>query len=146
MPIGQAVGGLTRASRGGSISIGQHCIKTWSKTQAVMAESSPECELYGVVRGACDGFGAKTFCKDMGSDLAIRLELDTTAAGGISDRQGIAKVRHIDVHCLWLHEQCAKRTVPVTTIPGEENTAHLMTKYLAIAPTHEEVKLRAHRR
>ena len=28
--------------------LGGHCIKTWSKTQAVIAKSSAESELYGV--------------------------------------------------------------------------------------------------
>ena len=69
----------------------------------------------------------------MGSNLGIRLELDATAAKGILDRQGIAKVRHIDVNCLWLQEECAQKIVPLTKIPGEENTADLMTKRLAIA-------------
>jgi hypothetical protein len=35
----------------------------------------------------------------MGSEVGITLELDATAAKGILDRQGIAKVRHIDVNC-----------------------------------------------
>ena len=38
-----------KSTSGGSISIGEHCIKTWSKTQAVIAKSSAESELYGVV-------------------------------------------------------------------------------------------------
>ena len=91
-----------KSTSGGSISIGQHCIKTWSKTQAVIAKSSAESELYGIVREVCEGLGIKTLCKDMGSDLGIRLELDATAANWIFDRQGIAKVRHIGVNCLWL--------------------------------------------
>ena len=117
---------------GGSISIGEHCIKTWSKTPAVIAKSSAESELYGVVRGACEGLGIKTLCMDMGLDLGITLELLATAAKGILDRQGIAKVRHIDVNCLWLQEQCAKKIVPLTKIPGEGNSADLMTKHLSI--------------
>ena len=117
----------------GSISIGEHCIKTWSKTQAVIAKSSAESELYGVVRGACEALGIKTLCQDMGSEVGIVLELDATAAKGILDRQGIAKVRHIDVNCLWLQEQCAKNILPLTKIPGEVNSADLMTKHLAIA-------------
>ena len=117
---------------GGSISIGEHCIKTWSKTQAVIAKSSAESELYGVVRGACEALGIKTLCQDMGSNVGIVLELDATAAKGILDRQGIAKVRHIDVNCLWLQEQCAKKVVPLAKIPGEVNSADLMTKHLAI--------------
>ena len=66
-----------------------------------------------------------------GHGHGIRLELDATAAKGILDRMGMAKVRHIDVNCLWLQEQCAKRIVPLVKIPGEENTADLMTKHLA---------------
>ena len=41
-----------KSTSGGSISIGEHCIKTWSKTQEVIAKSSAESECYGVVRGA----------------------------------------------------------------------------------------------
>ena len=91
-----------KSTSGGTICIGDHCIKAWSKTQAVIAKSSAESELYGVVRGACEALGVKTLCKDMGTDIDIRLELDATAAKGILDRQGISKVRHIDVNCLWL--------------------------------------------
>ena len=49
----------------------------------------------------------RSLCADLGSDVGIRLELDATAAKGILDRQGLAKVRHIDVNCLWLQEQLA---------------------------------------
>lgn len=111
--------------------MGNHCIKAWSKTQAVIAKSSAESELYGVVRGACEGLGVKTLCEDMGSQVSVRLELDATAAKGILDRQGLAKVRHIDVNCLWLQEQCAKKLIPLEKIPGEHNSADLMTKHLA---------------
>ena len=119
-----------KSTSGGNICIGNHCIKVWAKTQAVIANSSAESELYGVVRGACEGLGMRSFCADLGSDVGIRLELATTAAKGILDRQGLAKVRHMDVNCLWLQEQCAKKMVPLVKIPGEINTADLMTKHL----------------
>jgi hypothetical protein len=119
-----------KSTSGGNICIGGHCIKVWAKTQAVIAKSSAESELYGVVRGACEGLGMKSLCADLGSDVGIRLELDATAAKGILDRQGLAKVRHIDVNCLWLQEQCAKKMVPLVKILGDINTADLMTKHL----------------
>ena len=122
-----------KSTSGGSISIGGHCIKCWSKTQAVIAKSSAESELYGVVKGACEALGVKTLCNDLGFEVEISLELDATAAKGILDRQGISKVRHIDVNCLWLQEQCAKKMVPLSKIPGEVNTADLMTKHLGNA-------------
>ena len=52
------------------------------------------------------------------------------AVKGIMDRQGRAKVRHIDVNCLWLQEHCAKKMVPLVKFPGEINTADVMTKHL----------------
>ena len=93
---------LRKSTAGGNICIGDHCIKVWAKTQAVIAKSSAESELYGVARGACEGLGMRTLCADIGSDVGIRLELDATVAKGILGRQGLAKARHIDVNCLWL--------------------------------------------
>ena len=98
----------------------------------MIAKSSAESELYGVVRGACEGLGTRTLCEDLGETVGIVLELDATAAKGILDRTGLAKVRHIDVNCLWLQEQCAKRLVPLVKIPGEHNPADLMTKHLTL--------------
>ena len=72
----------------------------------------------------------ESLCADLCSDVGIRLELDAAAAKGILDRQGLAKVRHIDVNCLWLQEQCAKKMVPLAKIPGEINAAGLTTKHL----------------
>ena len=96
----------------------------------MVAKSSADSELYGVIRGACEGLGTKTLCEDLGESLSIVLQLDATSAKGILDRTGLAKVRHIDVNCLWLQEQCAKELVPLVKIPGEHNSADLMTKHL----------------
>ena len=65
-------------------------------------------------------------------ETEIRLHLDATAAQGILERTGIAKIRHIDVNVLWLQEQCARKMVPVKKVPGTQNQADLMTKHLAI--------------
>ena len=76
----------------------------------------------------------------MCADMSIRFELDATAAQGILTGRALPKVRHIDVNCLWLQEQCAKKMVPLNKIPGEENTAGLMTKHLAIATIFRHTK------
>ena len=75
-----------KSKSGGMVSIGNHCIKVLSKTQAVVAKSSAESELYGVVKGPCEALGVCTLRKDIGWDLDMRLELDATAAKGILDR------------------------------------------------------------
>ena len=67
-------------------------------------------------------------CEDFGESWSIVLEPDSTAAKGILDRTGLAKVKQIDVKCLWSQEQCAKKLAPLVKIPGEDKSADLMTK------------------
>ena len=51
---------VRKSTSGGVAMIGSHCIKSWSKTQAVIATSSAEAELYAVVLGGTDGLGMIT--------------------------------------------------------------------------------------
>ena len=66
----------------------------------MIAKSSAESELYGEVRGACEGLETKTLCEDLGETMSIVLELHATAPKGILDRTGLAKVTHIGVNLL----------------------------------------------
>ena len=129
-----------KSTSGGVAKIGGHCIKAWAKTQSVVAKSSAESELYSVVKGATEGLGLITLFNDMGGVKEVRLNLDATAAKGILERQGISKVRHIDVNVLWLQQQAARKIVPLIKVPGEENCADLLTKHLATATQQKHVK------
>ena len=44
-----------KSTSGGCIRRGMHCLRTWSKTQALVAKSSAESELYALVRASCEG-------------------------------------------------------------------------------------------
>ena len=59
-----------KSTSGGVAMIGNHCVKAWAKTQAVIAKSSAESELYSVVKGATEGLGLITLYKD----LVLKLE------------------------------------------------------------------------
>jgi hypothetical protein len=118
---------------------GGHCLKTWSKTQALIAKSSGEAELYAVVKGAAEALGMATLAKDLGRKVEIQLHVDALAAKGMIERKGLSKVRHLDVNVLWLQEQCARKILPVSKVPGEENPADLMTKHLGAAKVQKNV-------
>ena len=63
-----------QSSSGGAIVVGEHCLKNWSKTQAIIAKSSAEAELYGVVRGATESLDMSILMKDFGgSQFQIQL-------------------------------------------------------------------------
>lgn len=122
-----------KSTSGGAMSFGAHPIKTWSKTQAVIAKSSAESEFYGVIKGACEGLGMASLCKDQGEEIEIQMHMDALAAKGIIERRGLSRVRHIDIDTLWLQEQQARKLLPMTKVKGTENTADLMTKHISAA-------------
>ena len=128
-----------KSTSGGVAMVGKHCIKAWSKTQSVIAKSSAESELYSVVKGACEGLGLITLHNDLGEAKEVKLNLDATAAKGILERQGISKVRHIDVNVLWLQQQMAKKLIPLIKVDGTENCSDLLTKHLASATQQKHV-------
>ena len=77
-----------KSTSGGVVMIGKHLIKAYSKTQAIIAKSSAESELFGIVRATCEALGFITLVQDMGKDVKARLHMDANAAQGIIDRQG----------------------------------------------------------
>ena len=119
-----------KSTSGGVIMVGTHLIKSWAKTQATIAKSIAESELYGIVRGTCEAAGFISLADGLGAEVFARLHMDATAAQGITDRQGLSKVRHLGVNLLWLQEQLARDKVPPIKVPGPENNADLMTKHL----------------
>ena len=60
-----------KSTSGVAILRGGHCLKTWSKTQAIDAKSSGEAELYAVVRGATEALGMATLANDLGRKAEI---------------------------------------------------------------------------
>ena len=60
----------------------------------------------------------------------MRLHIDASAALGILQRQGVGRVRHLDVGVLWLQEQQLKQMIDLTKVAGTKNPADLMTKNL----------------
>ena len=108
-------------------------VRFWSKTQSTIAQSSAESELFGSVRGGVEALGAMTLMKDMGRDTTATLVLDASVALGILQRQGVGRIRHLDVGALWLQETEAQKKVKWEKIKGENNPADLGTKYLGEA-------------
>jgi hypothetical protein len=95
--------------------IGSHLIRTYSKTQSVIAKTSGESELYAVVRASAEGLDILTLLKDFVLHFAkVRLGMDASAAIGIAQRKGLNTVRHVEVDVLWIQEQAARRMLPIS--------------------------------
>ena len=120
---------------------GTHCVKSWSITQATIALSSAEAELYALLRATTQTLGLIAIGKDLGVTLNAAVHTDASATLGIINRQGLGKLRHIGVQYLWMQEKVKNGDVSVLKVPGAENPADLCTKYLA-AHTIEQLTAR----
>ena len=112
--------------------MGSHCLKTWAKTQGPVALSSGEAEYYSMVKGAIEGLGMQTLARDLGWSLALRLHVDSSAAKAIASRQGMGKIRHLEVRHLWLQQVVREGRLILRKVAGKLNCADLLTKGLGI--------------
>ena len=110
---------------------GDHIIKSWSKTQSVIALSSGEAEYYGMVKGASEGLGIQSVLRDFEINVMLTLKSDASAAIAIASRRGLGKVRHIEVCQLWLQEKVRSGEVKVVKVGTDENVADSLTKYVS---------------
>ena len=92
--------------------MGQHLIKTWSKTQHAVATSSAESEGIALVKATSEGIDIARVLSEWDSEeRGVTIWADAKAALGIIERNGVGKVRHIDVGILWLQHKWLKKQV-----------------------------------
>ena len=91
-----------RLTSGACVMIGQHCIQTWSSTQALVTLSSGEAEFYGLVKAAGAGLGHQSLLRDMGLKMPVCVWMDSSSVIGILTRSGLGKIRHLETHTLWV--------------------------------------------
>ena len=117
---------------GGVIRLGNHSVKMWSSTQKNIALSSGEAEFTAIVKGGSIGIGMCSMLGDLGIHIYSRLHIstDSTAAKGICNRMGLGKVRHIDVHMLWIQDRVKNGDIIIKKINGKLNISDGLTKYM----------------
>ena len=119
----------TRKSTSGEVLTFQGGIlKTWSSTQASIAQSSGEAEYYALVRAASEALGMQSIMHDLGWHCKIRLLVDSSAAKSIASRTGLGKLRHLEIKFLWLQECVRRGKVVLSKVRGDINPADVLTK------------------
>ena len=113
------------------ICLGDHVVKTWSKTQTVIALSTGGAGLYALNKVAAESLSLQSLLLDMRIDLSVHLHTDATTGRAMAMRRGLGKVGHITVNEPWLQEQVHKEAVTVLKIKNKFNLADLLTKYLS---------------
>ena len=119
-----------KSTSGGTVILGNHLIKAWSVTQAVIALSSGEAEYYGIVKGASTGLGISSVLSDLGCQVKVVIHTDSSAAKSLASRKGLGKARHIHVNQLWVQEKVGDGVLEIRKVKGTDNIADALTKYV----------------
>ena len=76
-------------------------------------------EYYSLVRGSAHGLGMRRVLSDMGVEVRLVVKTDASAAKGVANRQGLGKVRHIEVNQLWVQDRLARGDLTIEKINGK---------------------------
>jgi hypothetical protein len=127
-----------KSTSGGCIMRGTHLIKHWSNNQTVIALSSGEAELYGIVTGASHLIGLQSIAGDLDIEVEKSIHTDASAAKGVCERKGVGKIRHLAVSDLWIQDKVRSGEVRLHKVAGAINPADMLTKHV------EGHKIRVH--
>ena len=123
---------LTRKSTSGLAAfLGDHCVRTSSTLQSLTTLSVAESEFYALIKGAAFLLGLRSLLEDWGLAVQLHLRSDSSSAKSMADRQGIAKVKHMQTRFLWIQERIAHGDIDVSHIGTKLNCADLFTKAVA---------------
>ena len=117
-----------KSTSGGVIKIGEHLIRSWSKTQATIALSSAESEFYATLKACQEALGMSALATELNMTLGIKVHVDASAALGVAQRRGLGKLRHLQTGSLWIQEQELKNRMKLDKIHGSLNISDMLTK------------------
>ena len=110
-----------------------------SRTQATIALSSAESELYAICTGVNEGLHLRNFLLETNicSKLNLRIHTDSTAGKSIATRQGTSKrAKHIDLKFLYTQDLIKHDIIRILKINTLHNSADLFTKYISKETLH----------
>ena len=85
-------------------------------------------EWYGLVKGSAAGLALQSLLVDWGLHLELDVLCDSSAARGLSQRQGLGRMRHVQTRYLWAQERLKEGHLKVVPVRGKNNPAELFTK------------------
>ena len=117
-----------RSTSGGIVAWGNGLIKSWSNRQSVVARSSGEAEYYSLGKSMSEAMGIRAVAADLGWDVKVTCNLDSSAAKAMASRIGLGKTRHIEVLYLWVQDVVKNKWIMLKKIPGDQNPSDILTK------------------
>ena len=96
--------------------------------QSIEATSSGEAEFYGITETAQLTIAIKHLFEWLGFRVEWTVETDSSAGRAMCLREGLGKVRHLDLRILWTQRATREHGLKVKKVDGLRNPADLGTK------------------
>ena len=114
---------ITRKSVSAGVLVFGDCILfDYARSQAVPARSSGEAERYSQVTLASEALYMSQVLKFLFNvDVRVKLMTDSTSAKAIGARQGVGKLRHLEVGTLWLQNKIEQKLITMGKVGTEVN-------------------------
>ena len=90
----------------------------FARRQGVQSTSSGEAEFYGATSVVMDGRVIKHFLEWLGYEVTYQLLLDSSAAKAMVQRDGVGKLKHMDVRALWIQAERRDHGLVTRKVPG----------------------------
>ena len=121
-----------RSTSSGTIFLDGQCIYSFSRNQKSVSLSSGEAEYYAGASAASDSILLQEAVKFLTQrNCKVHLHMDSSAARGIITRQGVGRVKRLQIRTLFLQDLHKQGTISVHPVGTKENTADIGTKPLS---------------
>ena len=103
--------------------IGRHTLNSYTRKQTIMARSSAEAELDEAELDASESKRIVSLLCDMGNEMKSVLAFVAKATEHILHRQGIGRLKHIDMAYLWTQDEVRSKMLRTRIVKSEQTSA-----------------------
>ena len=100
-----------------------------ARAQTLVALSSCEAEFNAALKGGRELQEVGQLLQEWGREMPLVLKGDSSACEGVLSREGVGRLKHIEVKQLWLQQQIGERKIGFDKIPRTINSADCFTKH-----------------
>ena len=123
-----------RSTSGSLISVFNINLQSTSRTQASIAHSSAESELYAMTQASVESLAIKNFIQEFNSailspSVSIVIHTDSSAGKSMASRLGISRrSKHIELKYLWIQDEIKEGKLELKKVGTHFNPSDILTK------------------
>ena len=125
-----------KSTSGSLISVFNINLQSTSRTQASIAHSSAESELYAMTQASVESLAIKNFIQEFNSpilspQISIVIQTDSSAGKSMASRLGISRrSKHIELKYLWIQDEIKEGKLELKKVGTHFNPSDILTKYV----------------